>query len=214
MPKIKKKSDSKKAISKKITAIFIAILVIVGVGGYFGVTGFMEYQITQAAASQTEQNLEKLQIKESQVSNDLNNLQKDFESTNQDIVDTINSIYPPNEDYTELARDLDNVFKSIGNVDDIFLSDISFQNPIIQEEAEYAVLPFSLSLTAQEDKFKEFLQYVERTGELVQPDRILEINSISLSYREEENEQGDIETSVNASLSMNAYFQKPANNEA
>lgn len=202
---------TKKKINQTIGYYIVAILLTVGIGGYYAFNGFTEYQVSAANLNEGQTVLDDLRVKSDLASNNYRNLRNDLELQNSTVNQSIEKILPTNENFTALARELDSYFlKNTTLANPIFLSDLRFNSPIIQEEQNYAVLPFSMSVSGTENALMNFLKYVENSGGLSNKTRLLSIESLGISFGAVSTEGPTIgNRDVNFSLQMNAYFQKP-----
>ena len=78
-----------------------------------------------------------------------------------------------------------------------------------------------MSISGNEDGFKKFLEYVENSGDLNAETRLLDFTSINLSYSTDQEVSPTTGTdeitasvfspvrTINASLNLRAFFQKP-----
>ncbi|MGL5830864.1 MAG: hypothetical protein ACRCZE_01820 [Candidatus Altimarinota bacterium] len=202
---------TKKKLNQTVGYYIVAILLTVGIGGYYGYNGFMEYQTSTANLSEGEANLNDLRVKSDLASTNYRNLRNDLELQNSTVNQAIEKILPTSENFTALARELDSYFlRNTTLTNPIFLSDLRFNTPIVTEENNYAVLPLSMSVSGTEIAVENFLKYVENSGDLTNKTRLLSIDNLGLSFGEIAEEGPAMGTrSVNASIQMSAYFQKP-----
>lgn len=215
---------TKRKLSQSITQYALLTVLILAVGGYFAFQHYNEYQAARDAMQKESSQLLDLRAQAEQSKSSYLALKKDLDAQNAGINQSIELILPANEDFTNLARQLDKYFLDTRlTVSPMFLSNLSFAQPNTQGN-EFAILPFSMSLTGTENGLKDFLEYVENSGDLNEKSRLLDFANLSLSYSSEEStpdgESGlDLSTAVpsslaparnvNVSLGMRAYFQKP-----
>jgi Tfp pilus assembly protein PilO len=202
---------TKKKINQTIGYYIVAILLVVGIGGYYGYNGLVEYQNSSANLQEGQSALNDLRVKSDLASSNYRNLRNDLELQNSAVNQAIEKILPTSESFTALARELDNYFlRNTTLANPIFLSDLRFNTPIIQEENNYAELPFSMSLNGTENALMNFLKYVENSGDLTNRTRLLSIDNLSISFGDIASEGPTIgNRNVNVSLQMRAFFQKP-----
>lgn len=215
---------TKRKLSQGITQYVLITVLIALLGAYFGYQNYVEYQSARAALALENEKLLELRGTAEQTKTSYLTLKKELDAQNAGINQSIELILPSNEDFTDLARQLDKYFLNTNlTVNPMFLSNLSFAQPNTQG-AEFAVLPFSISLSGTENGLKEFLRYVENSGDLNDKTRLLDFSDINLSYiSEEASPEGALSgestaltpsslapaRKVNASLGMRAYFQKP-----
>ncbi len=207
-----KKPDTLKKVKMMTSTFMVLTLLFLLVGGYFGYQNFTEFQQTQTALASAETQLEQLQEDSSKANVFYGEQKQIFDEANEEVLERVDSILPPGEEYTELARDLDGFFLAMSKTEDIFLSDVRFDQPRTDADEDYSVLPLTMSMTGTQSAFKIFLEYVENTGDLNFDDRILTIESINLNFdrsNEEEEVIADEDKKLNVSLQVHAYYKKP-----
>ncbi|MCC6643670.1 hypothetical protein IT411_02880 [Candidatus Peregrinibacteria bacterium] len=135
---------------------------------------------------------------------------------------------PSNEDFTNLARELDKYFLNTkATLSPMFLSDLRFNPPRVDEGHDYGTLPLSMTFSGTEAGLKDFLSYVENSGDLNNKTRLLSIITFNLNYENSEaaasNVISDISgtteavvpaylpenRNVTATMNLNAFYQKP-----
>ncbi len=186
---------------KKVYAVASLVVIIIVVGyGYFSWKTLSEYKegintnkalIADVEAQLREQEDQYLSDKES------------FEDLYQMVDRKVAAVFPLEDQYTELTRQMDAFEEELTSKTNPFeISNINYQNPY--ENDNYAVLPLRMSIRSSADNFKKFLHLVENSGSLSDEIRLMDISSIKLNFSENENEKEMINFSVN----INAYFQK------
>lgn len=213
----KQQAAPRKNYSKGIRTYFIlsaVVLIAAGVYGYFQFTDLMEVQRAIANGRTT---LAELQAAESQNAEIYATQKRNYDEQFSTIKESINEVFPVEEDYTDLTRKLDEFMSENNNttLNPIFMSDLKFSRPRIDEESGYAVLPFSLTLSTTRDNFEKFLAFIESSGSLENRIRLMEVKSISLNFPNQEitpfattENISEIPT-MNVSVNLNAYFQAP-----
>lgn len=212
---------TKRKLNQAITQYVLITLIILGVGGYFGFQNYTEYQAARTALNSENETLATLKASADIAKTNYYALKKDMDAQNAGVNQSIEQILPSNEDFTDLARQLDKYFlNTSATTSPMFLSNLSFSNPNTQA-GELAILPFNMSISGNEDGFKKFLEYVENSGDLNAETRLLDFTSINLSYSTDQEVSpttGTDETTasvfspvrtINASLNLRAFFQKP-----
>lgn len=192
---------------------FLAVVLVVAAG----VNGYFQWQKLSSAqqAMVDEQTLSQNIATGVSKYNDLyGSLKKGFEEDFVGLKDAIQAVYPDQENYTILTQSLDKyMHDNSTNENPIFMSDLKFGEARIDKNKDYAVLPFSLTLTTSQENFDNFLHFVETSGALSEKVRLMDLNSISISFSESQKaETGTLNQSkqmLDVSLAMNAYFQTP-----
>ena len=71
-------------------------------------------------------------------------------------------------------------------------------------DGEYKYLPLRMTISASRENFTKFMQYIEKSGSLLGKVRLMDIQSINLSFSEGDSIESE---SINFSVKINAYFQ-------
>lgn len=123
----------------------------------------------------------------------------------------IGEVLPPDENYIELTK----------TFDDFFAENDKPASPIFNDSLRYgkgepvkgrngvSVLPVSLNLEATRDNFFRFLDFVNQSGLLETGRRLMEINSIQLTFPEDGDVVQDMKQKLQFSVEMNAYYRTP-----
>lgn len=217
---------TKRRLQQSIIRYGIVTMLIVVIGGYFGYRNYLEYRTSQTALEQQNLQLAQLKAVANKSKNDYLALKKDLDTQNSGVNQAIDKILPNREDFTNLAREIDGYFlDSKKSSDEVFLSDIRFNSPRLDGKNEFGVLPFSINISGSEKGFKNFLNYIEQSGDLNDKTRLLDISTLNLAYQNEQaiastnadstvntNLPADTNKTINANINLNAYFQKPTEN--
>jgi|GEM_PF-6399811 len=216
---------TKRKIQQGIMKYALFTIAIVAIGGYFGFQHYNEYQAASTALSQENLKLAELKGAADKIKKEYGELKKDMDKANSGVNESIEKILPASENFTDLARDLDKYFLNTSfGVAPMFLSDLRF-NAARTGAEEFATLPFSMNISGDEVGLKQFLDFIEKSGDLNSRSRLLDIASVTLSYQNrqastEENAATSTPTAlsaaklITASINLNAYFQKPLENNS
>lgn len=130
--------------------------------------------------------------------------QKDFQKK-------IGSILPLDENYTDLAKQLDDYFATAdkpGNP--MFQGTLNFQKgQVVKDATGISVLPFSMGLEGTRDNLFKFLTFVQDSGSLENGIRLMEIKNIDLSFSEGGEQTDNPKEPIKFNVNMNAYYQTP-----
>jgi hypothetical protein len=203
----------KKNHSQKISTYAVLTLLLLAATGYFGYQQYAKLTDAQNALVTEQAQSISLQTASAKYEKDYNEIKKAFENDFASTLNALEAVYPSAENYTSLTRLLDAYFQSKNDpAQPIFNSDLKFSQPIIDDKKDYAVLPFSMTISSSKNSFEDFLRYVENSGSLDDKTRLMDIKAISINFPVE----GSSDTTgvagantYNISLSMNSYFQKP-----
>lgn len=217
-----KKEAPRKNYGRSTRAFFaLAAVVLIGAGVY----GYMQYtkltEVQSAIASEGAL-LGKMQAAEKQIQAEYVNIKSAYDSDFSSVRESIEQVFPAEEKYTELTRLLDDFVIESNNstLNPIFMSNLSFSQPMYDNEKGYAVLAFTLTLETTRENFEKFLQFIENSGSLENGIRLMEVESISLNLPTTDAspfDTGDVVAKIptmSVNLSLNAYFQLPADTEA
>lgn len=209
----------KRNYAKSIRTYVMLMVVAAMAAGYYGYTQYMKLSGAQDALAKEQVQITALQTTETETSNDYANLKKDFDQKYSGVLDSLNAVYPLEEDYTKLAISMDTFFQANNTSSNpVFLSDLKFGQARIDATKDYSVLPVSMTITGTQDNFMKFLKYVENSGGLQDKTRLMDVRSISINLSGGASAQGSTAAQAasastqpmnNVSLSLNAYFQKP-----
>ena len=125
----------------------------------------------------------------------------DFDSLNEEIAEKLTDIFPADDDYTALTRQLDSYEAELSKKSNPFeVSNINYQEMIDMEN--YSILPFKMNIRSSSDNFTKFLHMIENSGSLTNQLRLMDISSIRLNFEDEDSEM------ITFTVQINAYFQK------
>ncbi len=221
---------SKRKLNQNIVQFALLTLVILCIGGYYGYNHYTEYQAATAAFEKQSVQITELKAAADKTKQDYLDLKKEMDTQNVTVNQAIEKILPSNEDFTNLARKLDEFFlKTSNTANPMFLSNLSFDAPVMEKDSELARLPLKMTFDGNEISFKNFLKMIENSGDLNDETRLLDIVTLSFSYLSPENSSDVYATAmegeapvpvtpsylttvkdVSASVNLDAYFQKPA----
>ncbi len=191
------------------------------IGGYFGYQGVMEYQTASKALATEKVKLAELKNSADKVKQEYGDLKKDMDKANSGVNEVIDKILPSNEDFTNLARALDKYFLGTNSSQaPMFLSDLRFA-AARAGTGDFSILPMAMNVNGNEVGLKNFLNFIEASGDLNDGSRLLDVATITLNYQNKQAASDEKEDStpvpaslaapreINASVNLNAYFQKP-----
>lgn len=131
-------------------------------------------------------------------------LNKAYAEQTKGINESLLAVFPKNENYTDVVREIDSFFQNINTPGNpAVVTSIKFDKPTIDKKKTYDVLPFSVNLNVTKTNFDKFLQYIYTSGDLKKQSRLLEIRSFSLTIPDEKSGK-----SLTLSVKMEAYMQQ------
>lgn len=204
---------------QSIRTYMMLIILTVALGGYYAYTQFAKFSGAQDALAKEQTQVANLQGTESQTSTDFTNLKQDFDQKYSGVLESLQSVYPLEENYTDLTRLFDQYFQAnSSSFNPVFLSDIRFGQPRYDANADYAVLPVTMTVSGTQDNFIKFLKFIANSGVLEDKTRLMDIRSISINFTSGSTSQNlstgqqvssQTQPMINVSVALNAYFQKP-----
>jgi len=216
---MKEKKIIKRNLEREMMNYIVALVVVLLVGGVFGVLRFREMQRQQQAYNDGQEMILRLQSTSNKVSTTFNDLNTQLKNKNSTVLQTMESAFPGNENYTDLAREIDEYFlRNNTAATPIFLSDLRFNQARYDNAKDYAILPFNMTITASRKSFNNFLSFIENSGDLTSKSRLMDITSISMSFDKAPTVTTATDATtvsadpndekLNVSMAFNAYFQK------
>lgn len=193
-----------------------ALLILLAVG-FYSFTQYQKLATAQAALKQGQETSLSLQTQKSTIAKQYADLKVDYDQKFASVFSDLEKVYPIEENYTDLARDLDTFFQENNLTSNpIFVSDLKFGLPRSDSGKEYMVLPVSMTMVGTQDNFTKFLKFVENSGVLEDKSRLMDIRSISINFTSAQQSSTaltsplDTVNTLNVSVTLNAYFQKVA----
>lgn len=187
---------------------FLALIIFAG-STFYGITKWNLLQASKAAVIENKKeigNISELYKKTKEqfqaFADEQAKRQKDFEKK-------IAAILPLDENYTDLAKQLDDYFAGAdkpGNP--VFQGTLNFQKgQPVKDAVGISVLPFSMGLEGTRDNLFNFLKFVQNSGSLESSVRLMEVKSIDLSFTEGGEQTDNPKQPIKFNVNMNAYYQ-------
>jgi len=224
---MKIKAITPRKLESAITQYTVILIALLLIGGYFGYQNYTAYSATNTALSDAQQRVVNLQKDANKLSESYLQTKKDFDDQNASLYLALNNVLPLNEDFTDLARTLDKYFLDNGNDSNkLFLSDLRFSPPEINDANDFGVLPFTMSVVGDYTAVENFMKYIEASGNLNSPQvRLMDAKTINLALSSPTIQTSDAALNaapapstdinskdVSASLTLRSFFKKPQNN--
>lgn len=196
--------EKKQKFKVKLYAILL-VLLMAGLGTYFYFQ-WQEYAFAKERVAKGEDLQASLSEEALAQAESYDEVKGEFEGLYTEIDQKLQVIFPTEDDYTQLTRQLDEIELSLAKKSDTFeVSNISFQNVVAEED--YNVLPLRMNIRSSRENFTRFLHLIEESGGMESGTRLMDISSIRLSF-ENAKEENATEDLVSFSVQINAYFQK------
>ncbi len=202
-----KKRNYPQMMRQYSVGIFVLALIIAG----YGFTQYTALSSAQTALAQEQDNVYKLQTNKDTLIHQYGDLKKAFNNQFTNLIKALNSVYPADENYTDLARLFDKFFQDNNtSVNPVFVSDLRFGQARIDKSSPYSILPITLTISGTQDNFNKFLKFVENSGVLDDGTRLMDIRSININFTAPAEQDTSLNATplLNVSVNLNAYFQK------
>lgn len=175
--------------------------------GFYTYNKFQEYSYIKSGLQASTNIAGQLRTEVAQVKTHYDNNKKDFDQLDKIMDQNLATVFPSNDNYTELTRALDSYEEDLAQNNSPFeVSNIEYQNPTTSEEEAFSVLPFRMTIRSSSDNFTKFLHLVENSGAFDGDARLMDMSSIKLNFENSEGDQS--EELINFTVQINAYFQK------
>ena len=190
---------------------FVFALVIVSAAVAYGV---LQFQILQSEKQAVLDN----EARQAQVTGVLADEKAGFKTfaderakKQEELGDKISGILPPDENYTELTRSLDNYFAEHDRAGNSIQQDnLRFgKGSPLPQMSNVSALPVFMNLRSTRDNFFKFLDFVNNSGSLETGTRLMDINSIDITFSKGGEVIEDMKQEIVFNVSMNAYYQTP-----
>jgi hypothetical protein len=188
-----------------IRAYAILCLILFVSIGFYSYKKWQEYSFAKDAVSAHK---EFISILRDSVANEKSTYELEktgFNNLNKEIEEKLTYIFPPNDGYTAMTRQMDIFEEELAKKNNPFeISSIDFQS--IQQNENYSVLPIRMSIKSSSENFTKFLHQIENSGSLTNQIRLMDISSIRLNFQESSTENKS--EMITFTVQINAYFQK------
>lgn len=206
----------KRTLKRAKIYVLLSIVILAGVL-YYSFTQYVNFRDMQASIATGRQLLSALKIQSADLTTEYNFAKEEYIVKQTERAEEISAVFPKNEALHALTTSLEKYFidNNTGN-NRIFLTSIKYAQAIApktkdQQEANYMVLPVTLSIQSSQDNFMKFLKYLENSGSFEGKTRLMSLQSISFSVPEEkESEKSEGADTLGFTLTIHAYYQKGA----
>lgn len=174
--------------------------------GFYSYTKWTEYDMASRGVSQNKQFITFLRTEVGNEKTVSDTNKPKYNQLSKDIEQKLKVIFPANDDYTALTRQIDSYEEDLSKKTSPFeISNIDYQTAI--EEENYSILPFRMNIRSSSENFTKFLHLIENSGTLKDKIRLMDISSIRLNFESNDEDQTAPEI-INFAVQINAYFQK------
>ncbi|MCA9374090.1 MAG: hypothetical protein R3B71_00690 [Candidatus Gracilibacteria bacterium] len=187
---------------------YVVVTVVIGVAALiYGFFQFQDLSTARAALEDGQTRLSEMTSFEAQIADQYATLKTAFDQDFENVRNAVDGVLPSEENYTALTKTLDDFVLTLNRQSpSIFMSNLKFSQPRMDADEEYAILPFSMTLSTTRANLERFLQYTENSGSLDDASRLLDVRSITINFPGETG-LGQEQELLTVSLSLNAYFQ-------
>lgn len=192
--------------------IYAALSVLIFAGALvYGIFQFQDLRAKSRAMKDNTARLEQLDLALKVATADYKAFGEQRAKKTQELAKKISSILPPDENYTDLTRLLDNYFSEHDTArNPIFQASLRFgKGGPVANFPDISALPVSMNIEGTRDNFFKFLDFVKNSGTLESGTRFMGINSIQLNFPDGGEIVKDLKQNLNFTLDMNAYYQTP-----
>lgn len=202
-----------RTLRRNINAYWFLVLFIISSMGYYSFSKFSELIHKSDLINRHHEVLTTLKPELSAEEDEYRKLLESRKEVKNNIQNDLSFVFPTEENYTNLTRELDSFFLGLARSDNpIFVSNLQYGSPTLNEEGNFYVLPINMTVSSSRQNFFVFLDYIESSGSLSDKARLLDIQSIRLNFKEGLTVVG-ANDEINYSISMNTYFQTPKGSE-
>lgn len=198
------KKNLKQLVTKRniqiLGCIILAAFIIV-----YGSISTLKYFENLDALAKNETLVQNLQSELITSSESFDSEQTNFKDLKSQIDQGVDKILPNAAGTEELVRELDNLERLLNREgNNFFVSNVSF-GAIEDFDSNVSLLPVSISINSSRENFLRFLDYIENSGSVNNPNRLMEIDNISVNFSE--SLEGS-PASATITVNINAYYQK------
>ena len=190
---------------------FLLALIIFAGSTFYGITNWNLLQASAAAVQENQKEIENISGLFTKTKDEFQIFADEQAKRQKDFQKKIGSILPLDENYTDLAKQLDDYFATAdkpGNP--MFQGSLNFQKgQVVKDATGISVLPFSMGLEGTRDNLFKFLKFVQDSGSLESGIRLMEIKNIDLSFSEGGEQTDNPKEPIKFNVNMNAYYQTP-----
>lgn len=185
--------------------VFLCLILLVG-GGIYSYQKWQVYSSLESGLQTNVASADAISKSSSEEQTAYDSQKESFNTMSAKIGLGVSEIFPPENYYTELAKKLEVIEQSLHKKTNPFeISNLSFEQP--SKITDYSILPFSMTIKSTYPNFMKFLQLIETSGALENGIRLMDINSIRLSFAVQSDDETSKEKMINFNVQLNAYFQ-------
>mgnify|MGYP001620111502 CR=1 FL=1 len=193
-------------LSRSITLYLICILLVGLLVAGFGTEKFLELTEKSEVVQRSEELMGALERDKQKEEATHTSIKTEYKDRDASLDTELANVFPSAENYTDLTKTLDDYFAKKNKVSPMVATDIQYGAPTTDKSSKYDILPISMSITASEPNFYDFLRFIQNSGTLSTKLRLMDLKSIQLNFSEEND--ADSKKTIQFRAEINAYFQK------
>lgn len=204
MAKISAKIEERRQRLHTKAYFFLSVLLLVTMGIYTYFQ-FNEYRLLADGVDKGQELESSLRAEVVEVMEEYESNRELFDRFQKTIEENLKNVFPDEDNYTDLTRQLDTFEESLASGRSPFeVSNINYQAVI--ERENYFILPFRMNIRSSSENFTRFLHMMENSGAIDGDVRLMSVSSIRLSFQG--SPVADPTEIINFTVQVNAYFQK------
>lgn len=193
-------------LSRSITLYLIGILIVGLLVTGFGIEKFLELMEKGDVVTKSEELMVALEQDKKKEEDSYTSIKTEYKERDASLDTELASVFPSAENYTDLTKTLDDYFAKKNKTGPMIATDIQYGAPTTDKSSKYDILPISMSITASETNFYDFLRFIQNSGTLSTKLRLMDLRSIQLNFSEEND--ADSKKTIQFRAEISAYFLK------
>src|SRR3990167_7818244 len=169
-------------------AYLILCLILAAVIGYYSYTKWNEYKLLKEGVAQNRVTVVEIKDKAASERAAYESNKISFDQKNKEIEQRLAVIFPENDAYTDLTRQMDEFEHALAKKNNPFeISNIDYMTTASADG--YAILPMRMNISSSMDNFTKFLHLIETSGSLDESIRLMDISSIRLNFEKSDSDK-------------------------
>jgi len=188
-------------------AYFVLCLILVVGMGFYSYTKYLKFSTSLKGVEQNRTTISSIKNILDTEKDIYDKNMKSFSESSAVIQKQVETVFPKEDQYTDLTREIDLIEKTLGGMDYFSVSNIEYQKP--NQTEYYSVLPIRMNIKSSAQNFVTFLHLIENSGAMDDQVRLMDMSSIRLNFdKNQKKYAGAPQEIINFSVLLNAYFQK------
>ncbi|MBU1151737.1 hypothetical protein KJ632_02825, partial [Patescibacteria group bacterium] len=163
--------EKRQALQIKVYGVICVLLFVIVV--VYGVVQYLDYSKIKTAIAENTETLTLIKEQTAYEKEIYSQNKDDFDNLSEDIENKLTEIFPTDDHYKELTRQMDSFEEELNTKANPFkIINLSYESADTMEiEGTYGVLPFSMVLETTYANFTKFFHMIESSGSLDNPIR-------------------------------------------